>query len=123
MIDITFSFNGFSLSEYLSKYRVTHEVETATSLTAMDGTEYVAARRRPVIRFTLIPLTDQQATQIYNLLLSLTGTVSYTDPNIGERQDTMRIASDLDLAFGIKSITGDRYYKCGEIVLRSIRPL
>jgi hypothetical protein len=91
MIDVTFSFNNMSLSSLLSTYQVVHNVENTVSLTALNGTQHTHSWRRPEIQFSLIPITDQQATTIYNKLSTLTGTVSYTDPYLGDRQDTMRV--------------------------------
>ena len=123
MIDVTFFFDGLSLSSLLSTYHVSHNVENNVSLTSLNGTQHIHSWRRPEIQFSLIPITDQQATTIYNKLSSLTGTVSYTDPFLGNRQATMRVQSNIDLVFGLRSVTGDRYYKGGVIVLRSVTPL
>ncbi len=119
MIDVTLSFNEYDLHGLLSTYEVTHNFEVADSMTALDGTEYSSIRRRPVIQFSLIPLSDAQATAVYNILSSVSGVVDYTDPHLGERSALVRVASDLSEAFGIRSVDGNRYYKGGKIVLRS----
>jgi len=118
MIDVTFTFNGFDLAPYLSTFSVVHERETVESLITMDGTEHVATRVRPTIRFSLIPLTDAQSQNIYTALSTGTASTSYTDTYIGERTATMRVASSLESVFGIRSVDGNRYYKGGAIVLR-----
>ena len=119
MIDITLQFDGYDLSGKLSTYSVSHEVETVETVTTLDGTEHVATRIRPTIRFTLIPLNDADAAEVYNALKVISAEAFYTDPNIGaDRYGTMRITSNLEAVFGIKSVDGNRYYKGGTITMR-----
>ena len=119
MIDITFSINGTDYSGLLSTYNDTHEVEVRESVTTIDGTEYTASYRRPVVTFSLIPLNDEQTADLYTALSQIIVEVTYTDPYLGrEATAVMRVASSLDSEFGIKSINGNRYYKGGEITLR-----
>lgn len=118
MIDVTLTFNDYDLSPLLSTYKVIHEIEVADSLTAMDGTEYFATRTRPTVQFSLIPLSDEQTQEVYAALSAVVGEVEYTDPNMGERIGTMRVTSNLESTFGLRSVDGNRYYKGGTIVLR-----
>lgn len=119
MSDITLTFNGVDLSGYLSTYAVTHEVETADSVVALDGTEYVATRRRPVVSFSFLPITDAQAATIYAALSDIVASATYTDPNSNsDVTATMRVASNIDKVFCLKSTDGNRYYKGGTITLR-----
>lgn len=119
MIDVTFTFNGFNFAPYLSTYEVKYSLEEADSMVAMDGTEYVAIRKRPVIEFSLIPLTDAQSAAIYSALSVQTAPVTYTDPNMGrDATAVMRLASDINRVFGLRSVDGNRYYKGGTITLR-----
>lgn len=118
MIDVTFSFNDYDLHELLSTWSVVHEVETADSVTAIDGTEYFAVRRRPTINFTLIPLSDAQAQEVYDVLSGIIADAEYTDPYLGERIASMRVSTNLEAAFGLRSVDGNRYYKGGIITLR-----
>lgn len=119
MIDVTLSFNEFDLHEFLSTYEVTHQFEVADSMTALDGTEYSVIRRRPVIQFSFIPLSDEQAAAVYTVLSTVSGVVEYTDPHLGDRSALVRVASDLTAVFGLRSVDGNRYYKGGKIVLRA----
>lgn len=119
MIDVTFTFNDYDLHNLLSTWSVVHEVETADSLTAIDGTEYFATRRRPTIRFSLIPLSDAQAQEVYDALSAIIAEATYTDPYLGERIAVMRVSSSLEAAFGLRSVDGNRYYKGGTVVMRS----
>jgi hypothetical protein len=119
MIDVTFTVNNTAMHTKLSTYKVTHAIEYPRILTALDGTEYGNARRRPIMTVSFIPLTDAEASTYYNILKSSTLTVVYTDPHMNTtRTASMRLASDIEAVFGIKSITGNRYYKGGEITLR-----
>jgi len=119
MIDVTFTYNGFNFAPYLSTYEVKYALEEADSMVAMDGTEYVATRKRPVIEFSLIPLTDAQSAAIYSALSVPTASASYTNPNMGrDATAVMRLASDINRVFGLRSVDGNRYYKGGTITLR-----
>ena len=118
MIDVTFKINNTDYSSLLSKYSVEYSVEKVKSVTTMDGTEHVTARKRPVVSFSLIPLTDAQCATLYTALSSLNVTVKFTDPNYGVRESTMRVTSSIKNTFGLKSTNGNRYYKGGTITLR-----
>ena len=120
MIDVTFRLNDVDYSSLLSTYHVTREVEYQEVLTTMDGTEHGVARYRPVIIFSLIPLTDEQCRQLYNVLANGDIKCRYTNPQSNEISiSIMRVVSDINAIFGLRSIDGNRYYKCGEITLRS----
>lgn len=121
MIDVTFTIGSTDYHSLLSTYNVTHKVETRASVVTMDGTEHYALQRRPVITFSLIPLTDDQTKSLYDLLSAGEVSVTYTDPYTytavtPSRTGVFRVASDLSSVFGVKS--NDRYYKGGEITLQ-----
>ena len=119
MIDVTFLLGSTDYSAYLSTYTVTHEVEARDSMTAWDGTEYVYSSRRPIITFSLIPMTDAQISALYTLLSAMELSVKYTDPYIGSDQTaTFRVAMSLESVFGVSPSSGTRYYKGGQIILR-----
>lgn len=119
MIDVTLTFNGVDFSDYLSTYTVTHEIETADSVVSLNGTEYVATRRRPVVSFSFVPLSDAQAASIYTALSAVIASATYTDPSVNtDVTATMRVASNIDKVFCLKSEDGNRYYKGGTITLR-----
>lgn len=120
MIDVTLVFDGLDLSDKLSTYNVTHEVEVSDSITAMDGTEYIAQRIRPTVSFSFIPLTDEQTADIYEKLSALVGVLTYTDPYLGRDNSLVaRVNSNLESVFGLRSIDGNRYYKGGTITFRA----
>lgn len=119
MIDITLKIGTSDFSHLLSTYNVTHETEYQTLMTALDGTEYGSARYRPVLSFSLIPLTDSQCEDLYNAIHSVSASVTYTDPlrNTDVTAD-MRLTTSLQAIFGLKSIDGNRYYKGSTITFR-----
>lgn len=118
MIDVTLTFNGYNFSPLLSTYKCYHAVETTKSVVSIDGTEYVSSNERPVIEFSLVPLSDAQAQAVYQALSAITANAAYTDPYRGESTGVMRVSSNLSATFGLRSIDGNRYYKGGVIVLR-----
>ena len=120
MIDVTLIIGELDLSSLLSTYSVDYEVEYQSTMTALDGTEYGAPRYRPVINFSLMPLTDEQSAELYTALNSIYSNVTYTDTfRNNDLIADMRVTSNLQAAFGLRSIDGNRYYKGGTITLRS----
>lgn len=119
MIDVTLTFNGVDLSGVLSKYNVLHTVEEVESVKTMDGEEHVASFVRPVVEFSFIPLSEDQTQTILAALSVINAEATYTDPITGtNRTVEMRVSSDLNAAFALKSINGKRYYKGSTITLR-----
>ena len=68
MIDVTFTIDGLDFSNLLSTYDVQYQKESHSTMTAIDGTEYESIRFRPIIVFSLIPLTDAQCRTLYTAL-------------------------------------------------------
>lgn len=123
MIDITLTCNGVDFSGWLSTYEVHKAYEAVSSITTLDGVEHVADRTRDEVVFSLVPFNDTIATSAYNALKSLQFNATYTDPNIsGTSTKAVRVTTNLDAVFGIKSIDGNRYYKGGKITLRAKNP-
>lgn len=121
MIDITFTLNGTDYSALLSTYTVTMEHTTPVNVLTLDGTEHVYERNRPIINFTLIPLNDSQTASLWATLRSTPISVTYTNTYLGsDITAQMRVSSNLESAFGIKSIDGNRYYKGNTITLRQL---
>ena len=120
MIDVTLRIGGLDLSNLLSTYTVDYEAEYQAVMTALDGTEYGSVRYRPIVNFSLIPITDEQASELFSSVSGLNANVVYTDVfrNTDITAD-MRITSNLQAVFGLRSINGNRYYKGGTITLRS----
>lgn len=122
-MDVTLEINGRDFSSRLSTYRVEQEVTYPDMLTTMDGTEhYGKPYKRDVIYFTLLPFDDDTANQDYMVLADTSLTVNYTNPQAKDSEKLykpMKIYSNLSAVFGLRSVNGKRYYKGGEIALRS----
>lgn len=119
MIDVEFSIGNLDLHSLLSTYHVSHEVEYQDSMVSINGTEYGTARYRPVISFSLIPLTDDQCESLYDALSNSDLSVTYTNPYLNDDvTGTMRVMTALESVFGLRSIDGNRYYKGSTITLR-----
>lgn len=122
-MDVTLEINGRDFSSRLSTYRVEQEVTYPDMLTTMDGTEhYGKPYKRDVIYFTLLPFDDDTANQDYMVLADTSLTVNYTNPQAKDSEKLykpMKLFSNLSAVFGLRSVNGKRYYKGGEIALRS----
>ena len=122
-MDVTLKINGRDFSSRLSTYRVEQEVTYPDMLTTMDGTEhYGKPYRRDVIYFSLFPFDDDTANQDYAVLSDPSLSVNYTNPqadNAEKLYKEMKLYSSLSAVFGLRSVNGKRYYKGGEIALRS----
>ena len=103
MIDITLKIGEYDLSGLLSTYDVQHEVEYQHLMTSLDGTEHGAPRYRPVVNFSLIPITDEQAAELYTALRGINANVTYTDTFRNEDITAdMRVTSNLQAVFGLR---------------------
>lgn len=122
-MDVTLEINGRDFSSRLSTYRVEQEVTYPDMLTTMDGTEhYGKPYRRDVIYFSLFPFDDDTANHDYMVLVDTSLTVNYTNPQAKDSEKLykpMKLYSNLSAVFGLRSVNGNRYYKGGEIALRS----
>lgn len=122
-MDVTLEINGRDFSSRLSTYRVEQEITYPDMLTTMDGTEhYGKPYRRDVIYFSLFPFDDDTANHDYMVLVDTSLTVNYTNPQATDSEKLykpMKLYSNLSSVFGLRSVNGNRYYKGGEIALRS----
>jgi hypothetical protein len=122
-MDITLTLNNRDFASRVATYAVHKLVEEVRSITTMDGTEHAVQRIRDEVVFSLIPYSDATCTADYNALKVLQFSASYTDPNTGNVSvRTLRVTSNLESVFGLKSIDGNRYYKGGDITLRAVEP-
>lgn len=120
-MDVTFKIGTLDLHSILSTYNVRYETTYQKIITTLDNVEHpFPSPFRPIVTFSLFPLTDLQSNGVYEALSSNLAQVAFTDPHAGQdRTLTMRVTSDLEAAFGLKSIDGNRYYKGGKIELRA----
>lgn len=119
-MDVTLTVNGLNLHDQLSTYRVTKEVSYKQVLTALDGTEHAfGGHTRPVVSFSLLPMTDEESTALFRALSNLVFPVTFTDQYSGaDLTYQMRVTSNLESVFALRSVDGKRRYKGGEIQLR-----
>lgn len=121
-MDVTLRINGMDLSNRLATYKVTQEATFQKTVTTLDHAERVfGGFFRPVITFSLYPLTDEESTQLYNALLPMVFQATFTQPYEGRDLDRqVRIATDMEASFALLSVDGKRRYTGGEMQLRVI---
>lgn len=112
--------NGLDLSGKLSTYRASKKVTYTDILSALDGTEYAfPAATKTEITFSLLPMDEAESAAFYSALSSLIFPATYTDQHAGiDRTGNVRVISDIDSAFLLKSVDGKRRYRGSEITLR-----
>jgi hypothetical protein len=120
-MDIKLVANGYDLSQKLSTYEAHMEVTYKKVLTMLDGSERpFPAASRPVVTFSLLPLTDQESEEIYNALKSMVFSATF-EVNGTQRTADVRVVSNLGSTFLLTSVDGKRRYRGGEIVLRGLK--
>lgn len=119
-MDVMLRLEGLDLHSVLSSYSVVKEVKYQSVITTLDDVEHpFPAADRDIIEFALFPLNDQKCIDLYNVLGKRIFQATYTDPHSGaEKTRTVRVDSNINLAFGLRSIDGNRYYKGDTIRLR-----
>lgn len=119
-MDITLTIDGIALSSRLSTYSVTQEVTYRKIITTLDETEHpYPGKIRPIINFSLIPGTDEEDTTLYEVLENLIFNVTYTEKGEDVTRQ-MRLVSNLESVFLLKSVDGKRRYRQGTIQLRGL---
>ena len=119
-MDITLTIDGLALSSRLSTYSVTQGVTYRKIITTLDETEHpYPGKIRPIINFSLIPGTDEDDAILYETLEKLIFNVVYTEKGEDVTRK-MRLVSNLESVFLLKSVDGKRRYKQGTIQLRGL---
>ena len=120
MIDVTLIANGLDLSGKLSTYNASKKVAYTDILSALDGTEYpFPADTKTDITFSLLPMDEEESAALYSALSPLIFEATYTDQHTGmEATGRVRVTSNIDSAFLLKSVDGKRRYKGSAITLR-----
>ena len=119
-MDVTLIINGLSVSDRLSAYVVSEEVEYASVITTLDGVEHPSGGTvRQVLTFSLFPGTGEQDEALYEALRDLIVPVTYMHRD-KEYTKKMRPVSNLASKFLLTSVDGKRRYKGGEIQLRRL---
>lgn len=121
-MDVTLIVNGLDLSKQLSTYNVTEEVSYRKVVTTMDEKEHAyPGVKRPVVTFSLLPMTDRESTTLFNSLYDLIFNATFTNQHSGiDETRRVRLTSNLDSAFLLLSVDGKRRYRGGEIQMRAI---
>ncbi len=121
-MDITLKLGTRDVHEKVSTYNVRREVSYSKVITTMDDTEHAArSKDRYIVETSFFPMTEAESTAYYNALKSDTVSVTFTDPYSGaDTVKTMRVTSDLEAAFALVSVDGNRRYKGGTVQLREI---
>lgn len=119
-MNVTLKINTVDISNRLSTYIVTNEINYNSVLTTLDGTEHpYPGMVKPIVTFSLIPGTWVEDQELYNELSKLLVTVEYMYLDaIYTRQ--MRVTSNIESKFLLLSVDGKRRYKSGEITLRGL---
>lgn len=120
-MNVTFKIGTLDLASKLSTYKVMWEVSYQKIITTLDNVEHpFSAPKRAIVDFSLLPLDDDLASSVYDALAEQTQTVIFTDPyTASDLVRTMRLTSNLEASFGLKSVNGKRYYKGGELQMRA----
>lgn len=121
-MDVTLIVNGLDLSSKLSTYSVTEEVTYRKVITTLDDVEHpYPGVKRTTITFSLFPLADDESAALYSTLSSLVFDATYTNQykSVDETK-RVRLTTNLESAFALKSVDGKRRYKGGEIQLRRL---
>lgn len=120
-MDITLIVNGLDLSKKLATYSVDKEVRYRKIITTLDDMEHpVSGSKRTIVRFTLLPMTEEESSELETALGSLVFESTFTVNGV-DRTEDVRLASDLQNLFLLKSVDGKRRYRGGQIVLRGVR--
>lgn len=121
-MNITLRIGTLDVHEKVSTYKVRREVSYSKVITTMDNTEHaVRSKDRYIVETSFFPMTEAESSEYYNSLMGDTVSVTFTDPYSGaDTVKTMRVASDLDAAFALVSVDGNRRYNGGAVQLREI---
>ena len=121
-MDVTLIVNGLDLSSKLSTYSVEEEVTYRKVITTLDDVEHpYPGAKRTTITFSLFPLTDDESAALYSALSALVFDATYTNQYKGvDETKRVRLMTNLESSFALKSIDGKRRYKGGTIQLRRI---
>lgn len=123
MLDVTLVIDDLDLQSRLLTFEASSEVTYRKVITTLNETEHpYKGALRPIVRFTLMPGTDEEDAQLYDTLKNLIFNVRYTYKG-AERTEKLRLASNLETVFLLKSADGKRRYKNGEIVLRALNAI
>lgn len=112
--------NGVDFSKRLSTYDAYMEV-TQKVLTMLNDTERpYPAVMRPVVVFSLLPMTDEESTETYNTLKNIVFSATF-EISGQEMTADVRVVGNLGDTFLLTSPDGKRRYRGRQIMLRGLR--
>lgn len=121
-MDVTFKIGSLDLHTALSTYLVRWEMNYQKVIKTMDDVEHpFKSPNRAILEVSFLPMDDDFSAALFGALESEKQTITFTDPYSGaDIVRAMRVVSDLEAAFRLKSVNGKRYYKGGKIELRAL---
>lgn len=123
-MDVTFKINGTDYSRKLSTYHVYKEISTKYLLTTLNDEEIPGpASFRYIVEVSFWPMTDAESAAFFNDLNGIIAEIDFTDPDRNKDiTKKMRLTTDIEKTFGLRSIDGNRYYKGGVLQFRGVMP-
>lgn len=112
--------NGVDFSGKLSTYDAYMEVTQKVLNMLDDSDRPFPAVMRPVVVFSLLPMTDEESTQTYNVLKDIIFSATF-EISGQEMTAEMRVVGNLGDKFLLTSPDGKRRYKGREIMLRGLK--
>lgn len=112
--------NGVNYSNRLASYKVTRNITFRKVVPNLLGKERAYGKVEIInIAFKLITASDEQSAADYNNLKDGIFRVIYTDTATNaSATTTMRLNSNINKVYGLRSYDGHIYYTGDEIVLR-----
>lgn len=119
-MDITLVVNGLDLHTKVSTYHAFYEMTYKKVITTLDDTEHpYPGKDRPVVRFSLLPQTDEEQMELYNALKDRVFSATFTLNGV-DVTETVRVNRSFEQRFLLKSVDGKRRSSVGEIELRGL---
>lgn len=119
-MEVTLIVNGLDLGKKLSTYDVGQEVAYRKVVVTLDEVEHpYPVTPRPVITFSLLPLTDEESAKFFNAIRGMIFDCTFTNQYTGmDETKRVRVTSNLESQFLLLSVDGKRRYRGGKIQLR-----
>jgi hypothetical protein len=123
-MDVTFKINGKAFNHKLSTYFTYKEVSAQYMLTALDDEEIPGpALLRDIIEVSFWPLTEQENIELFDEISGLVVEIEATNPDTGKIiEQKMRLTTNIEKTFLLKSVDGNRYYNGGILQFRGVKP-
>ena len=122
MQDVTLIINGLDVSSRVLTYSAQLSINYAKVITTLDDVEHpFPGVKRSVLRFSFLPMTEDEADSVYWCMRDLIFPVTYSNPRGGGvLTKKFRLMTDIEAVFLLLSVDGKRRYNGGQIELRAI---